>query len=256
MKWIISLFYNVCTVCKPNQSKTVRYAFPLVFATMAFLGAQALTSGASSYILVQPSTNTLKAGETFYLDVIVNARTAINAVDLEVAFPRDKMKITGIDTGESVITLWTEEPYVKNNVAYIRGGTFRRGFLGEHHIVTINAVAIETGIAEIKVSDFLLLAGDGSGTIIEVSDTDKQTAKVYVADEDGNFAPGTVPSQLAGRIEILIDTDIDGDGEVSLADVSRFMSSWFTKDRIFDFNNDGQMTFRDFGIILSDSFFK
>lgn len=259
MNWIKKVFFGVCTVCKTNESPTVRYAFPLVFATIAFLGAQAITSGTGSYILVQPSTNTLRAGEAFSLDVFVNAHTAINAVNLEIAFPKNQIQVKNIDTGESVITLWTQQPYVKNNTAYLSGGTFRKGFIGQHKIATVNAVASETGIADIKVTKFQLLAGDGSGSAVKVANSNDLDSKVYIANTDGTYKPGTEPtgpSKLTGRVEINIYTDIDGDGEVTLADVSRFMAAWFDKSLIFDFNNDGAMTFRDFGIILSDSFFK
>lgn len=260
MNILKKIFFSVCTTCKGNDSRTVRYAFPLVFSAFLFLGAQAITSDNVSYISVEPSTNSLLAGEAFYLDVYVNAHVPINAVDIELNFPEDQMKITGIDTGESVITLWTTDPYTKGNTVFLRGGTFRRGFVGEHIIATINAVATETGIAEIDVSDALLLAGDGAGTEVSVADTDDQTAKIYIADENGVFTTNNSDeeggSELSATVSIKIVTDIDGDGDVSLADVSRFMSAWFTKSTLYDFNGDGRMTFRDFGIILSDSFFR
>lgn len=256
MNWLRTIVFTICPVCKPKQSRTVRYAFPLIVATVAFLGAQALTSSNESAIIVEPSTNALRAGEPFYLKVLVSAKTPINAVNLELAFPQDQIKVTGIDTGESVITLWTQEPYVKSNTVYISGGTFRRGFIGQHQLATINAKAVATGIANIKVTNFQLLAGDGSGTAVKVAQNSDFDTKLYVANEDGSYQPGTEPVKLTGRVEISIETDIDGDGDVSLADVSRFMSAWFTKGELFDFNSDGQMTFRDFGIILSDSFFR
>ena len=261
MKWLGGLLFNFCSVCRTNQSPTVRLAFPLMFVTVAFLGAQAILSTESSYIVVEPSTNSLKAGEPFSLNIYVNAHTPINAVNLEIDFPEDQMTVTGIATGESVITLWTVDPYVDGNTVVLRGGTFRRGFVGEHLVATVNARAVSTGIAEITVSDFMLLAGDGSGTEVGVDSENIEAAKVYIADQNGNFAQGASPNdnetvELSGLVTININTDIDGDGEVSLADVSRFMSAWTSGSAVFDFNGDGKMTFRDFGIILSDSFFK
>lgn len=256
MNLLKKLFFKICTTCEPHNSRTVRFAFPLVFAVAAFLGAQAIVSTGETYISVEPSTNSLRASEPFYFNVYVNAHTAINAVDLELTFPTDQVKVTGIDVGESVITLWTVDPYFEGNKVYLRGGTFRRGFLGQHLIATVNAVAVETGIAEIKISDSLLLAGDGSGTKIEATASTEEVAKLYIANEDGSFDTNVFGSELSGTVKVEITTDIDGDGEVSLADVSRFMSAWFSKRVIYDFNSDGRMTFTDFGIILSDSFFK
>jgi hypothetical protein len=68
-----------------------------------------------------------------------------------------------------------------------------------------------------------------------------------IASEDG---------KLTGTAEVSIVTDLDGDGEVSLKDISAFMAAWLTRASTFDFNGDGRMTFKDFSILLSDSFFK
>ena len=99
---------------KRATSRTVRYAFPLMFAGAAFLGAQAISTQDVTSITVVPSTNALKAGETLELDIYVSANTPVNAVDIEIDIPRSQMNITGIDTGQSVITLWTEDPYYEN----------------------------------------------------------------------------------------------------------------------------------------------
>lgn len=257
MKLIKDLLKKFFTFGSTSKSRTVRLAFPLMFVTATLLSAQAILSDTDTYIIVEPSTNSLRAGKAFYLDVYVHTEAEINAVDLELEFPSDRMKVTGIDTGESVITLWTDEPYIEGNTVYMRGGTFRRGFQGEHLIATINAEALESGIAEVTVTDYMLLAGDGSGTKIEVDETDESSATIYIANQDGSLPPSALGvSSLEARVSIQIITDIDGDGDVSLADVSRFMAAWRDKNVIFDFNGDGRMTFRDFGIILSDSFFK
>jgi hypothetical protein len=45
--------------------------------------------------------------------------------------------------------------------------------------------------------------------------------------------------------------DVTGDGTVSLADMSAFLVAWTTKNKLYDFNNDGAMTFADFSILLT-----
>lgn len=258
MKFLVNIIFGLCTTCRQKRSRTVRYAFPMVFAAMAFLGAQALVSVDKTYISVEPSTSSLKAGDAFHFDVYVTAHTPINAIYLEIGFSDDQVKITGIDTGESVITLWTEDPYVEGNKVHLRGGTFRRGFVGEHLIATVNAKALDTGVAQIEVTDALLLAGDGAGTEVTTDGGSTEKAKVYIASEDGSYVPtaSTAGGELSGTVNVRVTTDIDGDGDVSLQDLSRFMTAWASKSSFFDFSGDGKMTFRDFGIILSDSFFK
>jgi len=138
----------------------------------------------------------------------------------------------------------------ENGTVFLRGGTFRRGFVGEHLIATVNAVATDSGVADIEITEYLLVAGDGTGNVVDVDQDNITDSTVFIADESGSFEE----AELSGRIAITINTDVDSDGEVDLVDVSRFMAAWFDRDIIYDFNSDGTMSFADFSIILADSF--
>lgn len=257
MKPFKDIVYFFCNPCRRNTSTTVRYAFPLIFAFAALLGAAAVITSGKSFIHIESSATSLRAGETFQIGVYVYAHVPVNAVDINLTFPKDQMEILGIDTGESVITLWTKDPYVENNSVKLQGGTFRRGFKGDHLIATINARATETGLAQVSVADVALLAGDGSGSAVAIADTPDDSKTLYIADADGQFATDQSSGvNLQGSAAIVIITDIDGDGAVTLGDISRFMSAWANRNTIYDFNNDGVMSFRDFGIILADSFLR
>lgn len=256
MKLIKKIIYFFCSTCRPNSSSTVRYAFPLIFTAVAFLGASALVSDNKSYIHLKSSTSAVRSGETFQIDVFAYTHVAVNAVDIKLEFPKDQISIMGIDTGDSVITLWTQDPYVKNNAVIFQGGTFRKGFIGNHKIATINAKATQTGLAQFSAEDVMLLAGDGSGSKVTVSETGKENTSLYIADESGEFTKLPDSVGLKATASIVIITDIDGDGIVTLADVSRFMSAWSSRLIVYDFNGDGAMSFRDFGIILADSFLR
>ncbi len=258
MRFIQWLAYQLCTTCKPNRSRTVRYAYPLIFATAAVLGAAVITSQDVSYVRIESSRSQVMAGERFVVSVYAYAKEAVNAVDIALAYPDDRIEVTGIDTGESVITLWTQEPYVADGEIIMRGGTFRRGFIGEHLIAQINMRAINTGVAAFSTAGIQFLKGDGSGDFAETDITDDGQLNLYIVGEGQTAADlADVPSDtLRVTAELVVVTDVDGDGQVTLADISAFMAAWATGDRVFDFNGDGRMTFRDFGIILADSFFK
>ncbi len=257
MNIIKEIIYFFCGTCRPHRSATVRYAFPLVFAVATLLGAAAVITSGKSFIHIESSTSAVKAGEMFQMDVYVNAHVAVNAIDISLEFPKEQIEIVGIDTGESVITLWTQEPYVENDKVILRGGTFRRGFRGDHLIATINAKAIETGLAQVSIDDVMLLAGDGTGSKVSVTPDDENSKTFYI--NDGTSNPITDEEggvNLQGSASIVVITDIDGDGVVTLTDISRFMSAWTSKVVVYDFNGDGKMSFRDFGIILADSFLR
>ncbi len=255
MIWYKRVLYFFCNTCRPHRSRTVRYAFPFVMGTLVVLSALAVTSEKKTTIEIIPSQTTVRAGDVIALDVFVNSHTPVNAIDIAIDIPSGQLDVMGIDVGESVITLWTVDPYVEGDSVILRGGTFRKGFLGRHRIATINAKAIASGLAYINVTDSQLLAGDGRGTEIAVAEDQSNDAQLVIANSDGTYEPGTEPGGVfEANVSIGVVTDIDGDGAVSIADISQFMSAWFSYGVIYDFNDDGKMTFRDFSIILADSF--
>ncbi len=229
-----------------KQFTTIKYAFPAVVIAALFASLASVISENSSYITIATSESSVTRDQEFFVNVSVTAHIAVNAVDLVLTYPEDKIEVVGIDTGTSVITLWTEQPYYKDGKIYLRGGTFRKGFVGEHVVARIKVRAAEAGNARIFVSESALVAGDGKGTEIPVAENDGQNeVKIAVLGEDG---------VLSGEVTISIITDMDGDGKVDLKDISSFMAAWFTKAKTYDFDGDGRMTFRDFSIILADSF--
>jgi hypothetical protein len=233
-----------------KNSPTVHYAFSFLFVFAAIAGIAAVTSTKGSYIKVVTNENAVEVDTQFKLDVYVFADTPINAVDISVLYPESQVEILGIDKGESVITLWTEEPFVANGAIVLRGGTYKRGFVGEHKIATINVKAKTAGSAQFLAGTVSLLAGDGKGTTVKADTTRAKIATLI-------FPPGQKPNNtttLEGAVRFVVVTDIDGDGVVSLRDISSFMANWTTKEQKYDFNNDGQMTFKDFSIILFDYF--
>lgn len=231
-----------------QEFTTIQYAFPLVFFATLFAGLASVVSLDDSYVTIRTDTESITEGESFYVDVLVSAHVPINAIDLTIAYPEKQIDIEGIDTGMSVITLWTETPHAENGMLYLRGGTFRKGFLGEHTIARIRVKGEESGVARITLSDSQLVAGDGKGTEVPVTTSPSlNSAKITVMAVDG---------KIAGTATLSIITDTNNDGKVNLADISAFMSAWFTKGNTFDFNNDGRMTFSDFSILLADSFLR
>ncbi len=244
------LWYSVCVSCRPHRSRTVRLAFPLVIIATIFAGAAVITSSNQSFVSIETEPTSVRKGEQFFILVKVTAHTPVNAIDIEIQYPESQMEITGIDTGESVITLWTEEPYANGGIIKLTGGTFQKGFLGEHIIARVRAVATETGAAYVSKNTATFIAGDGLGTEILVSESESDATQVFIANADGSSG------SLVGTVSVHIVTDVDGDGDVDIKDISAFMVAWFNKSSIFDFNGDGRMTIRDFSILLADSFFK
>ncbi|USN87833.1 MAG: hypothetical protein H6779_00080 [Candidatus Nomurabacteria bacterium] len=250
MKSVISLWKNIRGKTPNTASvRTIKYMFPMFFGAIVVLFASIIGSD-KSYVKLVPSQTLVMQGENFSVDVYVNAHIPVNAIDVRVAFPKDKVQVLGIDKGGSVLTIWTEEPIIENNTVKFSGGTFKRGFLGEHLIGTINAKAKYTGKTEFAVTEAQLLAGDGAGSVVAIdNESTESKTSFYIYDQNED------PTKISAEIGVNIVGDLDGDGSVSIKDISVFMANWRSKKMVYDFNSDGKMNFIDFSIILARSFF-
>jgi archaellum component FlaF (FlaF/FlaG flagellin family) len=234
---------------KRTSGRTVRFMFPVFMSAAALMGAAVMTSQDVSYVRLVPSVTSIEKGEEFYIDVYAYAHVPVNTVDITIDFDPDAVEVQAVDVGQSVITLWTEEPRIDKSSVMLRGGTYRNGFLNEHMIARIDLRGKETGLSSFSATDVILLAGDGTGSAVAVAEATDTSVNFYIYDENSS------PDEIEINVELRVVTDIDGDGKVSLKDVSAFMGAWHTKNKIYDFNGDGRMTIKDFSIILADVFF-
>lgn len=251
MEWVRKITSVVRMYLCPEEKRPVRKMFPVLIGFLAFLGASALTSVDSSYIKLTPSQSMVMSGEAFYIEVFAYAHVPVNALDITIEFDEASLEILSVDKGQSVLTLWTEEPAVEGNRITLTGGTYRRGFVGEHLVATVKAKAKGSGKADFKVSDAILLAGDGSGKPVSLTHSATESEKSFVI-----YNQNEDPTTLEATLNVGISADIDGDGTVTLKDISTFMSAWYNGDTRYDFNNDAKMNFIDFSIILARSFFR
>lgn len=238
------------TYCKvKKRSGTVRYMFPAVLSVALIVSAAVMTGGDVSYVRLAVSDLTVQAGNRFTVDVYAYASVPVNAVDITLRFDEDAVEVLEVDRGQSVLTIWTQDPVVENGKVILRGGTFRRGFVEEHKIASIDLKAKQTGQSTFKATDVVLLAGDGAGTPVSVAEALDSSVSLFIYDES------TDPETIDIDVDVKVVSDIDGDGSVTLKDISSFMAAWHNKDKFYDFNGDGRMTFRDFSIILANYFF-
>lgn len=247
MNRITHYFKNLLDSVRFKKGRTVKAMFSLISIAL-LLGAAVISGSNVSYVRLQADKTTVKAGDRFVLDVYANAAVPVNAVDVTVKFKEGSVEVLGVDKGQSVLTIWTQEPIVEKDKIVISGGTFRKGFVGEHKIATLNLLAKHAGQSTFSASDVQLLAGDGKGTPIKTTPTDDSSLSFLVYDEK------TDPSKIGVNVSLAMATDIDGDGKVSLKDVSSFMGAWAQNSYLYDFNGDGKMTFGDFSIILANVF--
>lgn len=250
MNFLRTIVKSLMSPMNASEGRTVRYMFPLAIGFAVIMGAQVITSTESSYIRIETDKEAVQTGDRFRIDVYAFAHVPVNAVDVTLRFDPSKVDVREVDRGQSVLTIWTEDPIITDDSVTLRGGTFRKGFLGEHLIASIDLEAKSTGNSQLTTSDVLLLAGDGQGTPVSTSDSSDSKVSLYVYDSNTN------PDDIDVDVAVSILTDIDGDGSVTLRDISAFMGDWNANRNTHDFNGDGRTTFRDFSIILASFFFQ
>jgi hypothetical protein len=247
MIYLSWLWKKILSLKPRTNTGTVQYMFPLFIGIAAILGAS-LISSEQSYIKLVPSKTAVMNGENFTVEIYVSAHVPVNALDLKINFSSNMVEVLSVDKGQSVLTIWTHEPKITTNSISLAGGTFRKGFVGEHLVATIKAKAKFTGMTEFLVEDAELLEGDGKGTPVTVSGVGEGAkTSFYIYDQNDS------PEVISASLGIKINPDIDGDGTVTLRDISSFMGAWHGNDSVYDFNSDGRMNFIDFSIILARS---
>ena len=253
LAWYKRLLFSFCNICRPHQRGPVKQFFSLGLVTLASAGVFALVqqSSTESAVFLETTTEVAVVGEPFSIDVMVDVADEINAVDLLIDYPEDQLTISGLRDGESVLNIWTEDPSAEDGVITLRGGTFRRGFTGEHRIIRLRVVADEAGRITLSPDDVTFLIGDGTGT--EVADQQIVTEDLTIRAVPSDAAEAARAEDAPSDGESL-RTDLTGDGRVTMADISMFLEAWGTGSAVYDFSGDGQMTFRDFSIILADYF--
>ncbi|MEK7084461.1 MAG: cohesin domain-containing protein [Patescibacteria group bacterium] len=152
-------FFSVATVC----------FFWLVFFAggMAAWGADD-AHAASLYFAPQSGTHTV--GQNFSLSVFVSSpEEAMNAVSGVIHFPVDRLQVTGISKGGSVVTLWVQEPSFSNTNGTVsfEGITLNPGYTGTGgKILSVTFKGASPGLGALSFSSGSVLANDGQGTDI------------------------------------------------------------------------------------------
>lgn len=119
-------------------------------------------TGASLYL---NSPKEITVGQTFTVSILLNSSRPINATEVNLSFPNNKLEVTKVSTTGSFMTLLIREPsYTIDSVNFI-GGAPNPGVSGKDILVgQITVLAKEAGTAQIEFGPSQVLANDGLGT--------------------------------------------------------------------------------------------
>lgn len=155
---------------KEKKIKTQQKEFLFVVLLSVFLLLPFITEAASFYLL--PSSQKVYQTESFISELRLNTEGEdINAVQVKIGFPLDLLEAIDISTGNSVLTLWPEEPSFSNQTGEISFiGGVPKGFNGDGVMGTVIFRGKKIGNATVNFKeDSQVLLNDGKGTKARLS---------------------------------------------------------------------------------------
>lgn len=142
----------------------------LIILTSFFL---TVSAAQAATLYFSPSSGSYKVGDSFSVNVFVSsASQSINAVSGTISFPADKLAVSSLSKGGSIINLWVSEPSFSASAGTINfeGVVLNPGFAGAAgKIITINLKVKAAGSAGLSFTAGSVLANDGQGTNILAS---------------------------------------------------------------------------------------
>lgn len=216
-----------------------------------FLGSAVISTPVN--VTLEPKEGLLVVGETFTVRIIVEASLPVNVFKGLLTFNPEILTVTSIDYNTSIANLWAEEPWYSNGdgtINFIGGTTNPGGFVGKGSLITITFTAKNSGEAKITMTDMRVLQHDGLGTeapltspidaLFAVAPTEIEKRTVFKNDFSG---------PVITIIPEVPNTDLNGDGANTMADISIFMTHLLSQDTRSDFNKDGSVDLKDLSIL-------
>jgi hypothetical protein len=207
----------------------------LVSVPLMFLMLSPQTPIPQNGIFLKPSTRTPSIGEIFFVDIYLKSQYPINATDGVLSFPTPQLEGLRIDTDASAINLWGGNPEISNSNGVLTwsGGIIKpqlnQGVQQSHILRAWFQAKQATPLTLIITNGTLLLANGTAKDILEHT----SGVRIY-------------PRPLGTATP-----DIDGDGKISIYDITRVIrqiSRGYAKSH--DINGDGIINYRDVNTAL------
>jgi hypothetical protein len=147
--------------------------FFLAYASLVPVKAEAAA------LIFSPTSGSFTVGSTFDVQILLDTDDkSVNALDVELRFPPDKLQLVSPHTNVSVISLWTSQPQFNNEIGRVRlQGGIPRGINVNNALVgTLTFRVKSVGTAILTFADpSKVLLNDGLGT----NDLSRKEGAVY-----------------------------------------------------------------------------
>jgi hypothetical protein len=166
-------------------------------------------SAAAATLSLKSDFSALRVGDVFVVDLIIDTeKQTLNAAEVEVIFPNDIFEYVNSNEGDSVVSLWVEEPsYQEPNLVTFSGIT-PGGFAGEEtELMSFTFRAKGIGQGNIEINQASALLHDGLGTSVELT---KQNLHLAVVEGDSEIVVRSVDDEIPEHFspEVIQDKDV------------------------------------------------
>ncbi len=146
----------------------------IVWVLLVGLVAPAPSQAATGSILFSPNRSEQIVDSTFDVSILLNTGgVAVNALELYLTFPADKIQVVTPTSGSSVLSFWVNGPTYSNQTGTLSfvGGLPNPGITTSAGVIsTVTFRAKAAGSAVIKVlGHSKVLSNDGAGTPLAVT---------------------------------------------------------------------------------------
>lgn len=140
----------------------------IVFTFFLFLLLPIVAFGAT--LGLSPASGSYQQGSVLTVNVYANSNgTAFNALSGVVSYPKDLLEVISVSKGQSIISLWVQEPSFSNTAGTVNfeGIVLNPGYNGANgKVLTITFKVKSVGTANLSFSSGSILANDGEGSEI------------------------------------------------------------------------------------------
>jgi len=157
-------------------SESLKRALNIISIAMLFwLAAVPALAASGASFSMYPTAATVDPEGFISVGLYVSSPNApINAVSGVIDFPPSQLDGVSVDASDSVAGLWVDQPKISAEAGTVTfaGVIFNPGFQGSlGKVLTVRFKAIGLGAAKISVTSQRILANDGQGTSLPVSNT-------------------------------------------------------------------------------------
>ena len=147
-----------------NWVKSVSIFFTFFMCMFSFSGVRCNAAVVPQEYFVS-STSTLSSGTEFTVSVFVNSPVPINALDLSLAYPADKIQFLNADPAHSIVGFWQGATVLTSEGHIDLAGGILPAFIGTGGLVSaLHFKAQSAGNVTISFGPSSLFDADGKGT--------------------------------------------------------------------------------------------